>query len=157
MKKLITLLIISIVTIKATAQQTTATAGGEATGTGGTQSYTIGQVVYTTNIGSNGSARQGVQQTYDITIGITDNKEVQLTCAVYPNPTAEVLNLNVGNTKLDNLVFELYDLQGKLLQKQKVQSITTIINMEQYDDANYLLTVTDSNRLIQSFKIIKNR
>lgn len=156
MKKLITLLIISIVTIKATAQQTTATAGGEATGTGGTQSYTIGQVVYTTNIGSNGSARQGVQQTYDITIGITDNKEVQLTCAVYPNPTAEVLNLNVGNTKLDNLVFELYDIQGKLLQKQKVQSITTIINMEQYEDANYLLTVTDSNRLIQSFKIIKN-
>ncbi len=35
------------------AQETVSTTGGDATGTGSTTSYTIGQVVYTTNTGNN--------------------------------------------------------------------------------------------------------
>ena len=37
------------------AQEIVTATGSEATGTGGTASYTVGQVVYTTNIGTNGS------------------------------------------------------------------------------------------------------
>ena len=37
------------------AQENPTAAGGEATGTGGTSSYSVGQVVYTTNTGANGS------------------------------------------------------------------------------------------------------
>jgi hypothetical protein len=40
-------------------------AGGEATGSGGSVSYSVGQVVYTTNTGINGSVAQGVQQPYE--------------------------------------------------------------------------------------------
>lgn len=46
------------------AQQNTVTAGGEAVGIGGTSSYSIGQVFYTTLSGGNASAGAGVQQTY---------------------------------------------------------------------------------------------
>ena len=54
------------------AQQSPTATGGEATGTGGTASYSVGQVVYTTNTGTNGSMAQGVQQPYEIstTVGI---------------------------------------------------------------------------------------
>ena len=48
------------------AQESPTAAGGEATGSGGTASYSIGQVVYTTNTGTNGSVAQGVQQPFVI-------------------------------------------------------------------------------------------
>jgi len=38
------------------AQQATTTAGGEAGGSGGSASYTVGQVVYTSNVGTNGNS-----------------------------------------------------------------------------------------------------
>ena len=57
------------------AQESVNSTGGNATGSGGTVSYTIGQVGYTTNTGSNGSVAQGVQQAYEIlTVGINENE-----------------------------------------------------------------------------------
>ncbi|MDY2585962.1 T9SS type A sorting domain-containing protein [Winogradskyella aquimaris] len=43
-------------------QENISTSGGEATGSGGAVSYSIGQVVYSTYIGSNGTLSEGVQQ-----------------------------------------------------------------------------------------------
>jgi len=43
------------------AQDSTNSSGGNATGSGGTVAYSVGQVVYTTNTGTNGSLAQGVQ------------------------------------------------------------------------------------------------
>lgn len=43
------------------AQQVVTTSGGNASGSGGSVSYTIGQIVYTTNTNSNGSVAKGVQ------------------------------------------------------------------------------------------------
>lgn len=40
----------------AKAQQSVNGGGGNATGTGGTQAYTVGEAVYTTTTGSGGSA-----------------------------------------------------------------------------------------------------
>ena len=48
------------------AQQTIPAAGHDISGSGGSVSYTIGQLVYTTNIGANNSLAQGVQQVYEI-------------------------------------------------------------------------------------------
>ena len=48
------------------AQEAVATAGGDASGTNGNVSYTVGQVVYTTNTGTTGSVAQGVQQPFEI-------------------------------------------------------------------------------------------
>ena len=45
------------------AQQSVVASGGEASGTGGTMSFSAGQVLYSTYFGSNGSVIQGVQQT----------------------------------------------------------------------------------------------
>ena len=42
-------------------QETIPTSGGDAIGSGGSSGYSVGQLVYTTNIG-NGTVSQGVQQ-----------------------------------------------------------------------------------------------
>jgi hypothetical protein len=50
------------------AQEAIPAGGGNASGSGGSASYSVGQVVYTTNTGTNGSAAQGVQQPYEISV-----------------------------------------------------------------------------------------
>ncbi|RLD56213.1 MAG: T9SS C-terminal target domain-containing protein, partial [Bacteroidetes bacterium] len=63
------------------AQEVIPATGGEASGSGGSASYTVGQVVYTTNTGTNGnSVSQGVQQPYEISVvtGIAEAKDINL-------------------------------------------------------------------------------
>ena len=139
------------------AQETVTTSGGDATGTGGTASYSVGQVVYTTATGTNGSVAQGVQQPYEIstTVGINETT-IQLELSVYPNPTTNYLQLKVESEKLENLNFQLIDLQGKVIENKKVTANSTTISMEALPKAIYFLNVTKDNQVVKTFKIIKN-
>jgi hypothetical protein len=137
------------------AQESPTASGGEATGTGGTASYSVGQVVYTTNTGTNGSVAQGVQQPYEIstTVGINETS-IHLEMSVYPNPTTNYLTLKVEDNS--NLSYQLYDLQGKVIENKKVNANSTIITMEALPKATYFLRVTDNKNTVKTFKVIKN-
>ena len=138
------------------AQESSTAAGGRATGAGGTTSYSVGQVAYTTNTGTNGSVAQGVQQPYEIstTVGI-DETSINLELSVYPNPTTNYLTLKVDNFELSTLNFQLIDLQGKVIENKKVNANSTTITMETLPKATYFLTVTDNKNTVKTFKIIK--
>jgi hypothetical protein len=56
-----------------TAQNALATSGGNALGTGGTSSYTVGQIVYNYHSGATGSLTAGVQQSYSTCFGDLNN------------------------------------------------------------------------------------
>ncbi len=49
-------------------QETITSAGGNTTGSAGSVSYTVGQIIFSTFSGANGSVIQGVQQPYEISI-----------------------------------------------------------------------------------------
>lgn len=136
------------------AQESPVATGGEATGIGGTISYSVGQIVYTTNTGTNGSVAQGVQQPYEIstTVGVNEST-ITLGLSVYPNPTANYLTLKVEDST--GLHYELYNSQGKLIKIDKVNSNSTFIDIESYPRAIYFLNVTKNNELLKTFKIIK--
>jgi hypothetical protein len=137
------------------AQESPTAAGGEATGTGGTSSYSVGQVVYTTATGTNGSVAQGMQQPYEISVTIGVNETtINLELSVYPNPTTNYLTLKVDD--FETLNFQLIDLQGKVIENKKVTATTSTIEMEELPKAIYFLKVTKDNQLIKTFKVIKN-
>jgi len=139
------------------AQESPTSTGGEATGIGGTASYSVGQVVYTTNTGTNGSVAQGVQQPFEIsaTVGV-EVTEINLELVAYPNPTNNALTLNIGNYNNEKLTYQLYDMQGKLLDDKQVVNGSTTIGMQDLPVSTYLLNVLDNNSLIKTFKISKN-
>lgn len=139
------------------AQQVTTATGGNASGSGGTVAYSVGQIVYTTNTGTTGSVAQGVQQPYEISIvlGIEDNS-IKLELTAYPNPTTNFLTLNVGNAELSTLSFQLYDISGKLIESRKIISSTETIGMGNLPNAIYFLKVANNNNEVKTFKIIKN-
>ncbi len=49
-------------------QSTIPTTGSTASGSGGTATYTVGQITYKTFSGTNGTVAQGVQQPYEISV-----------------------------------------------------------------------------------------
>lgn len=159
MKKKFTLLIFLVAGLQATvsyAQQGTTASGGEASGSGGTASYSTGLVSYTTITGSGGTATQGIQQPYEIFVLGTDEFEtINLSVIAYPNPTASLLNLSFESLDVPNPKFELYDLNGKLLQEQKITMRETPIMMEHLPVAMYILKVYSGNTELKNFKILK--
>ena len=131
--------------------------GGNASGSGGSASYSVGQVVYTTNTGTGGSVTQGVQQPYEIyTVGVEQEKGITLLYAAYPNPTSDNLTLKIDGAIPQKCIATLYDLNGKLLENKKVEGNETSISMENLAPAVYFLKVMQDNKEVKSFKIIKN-
>jgi hypothetical protein len=139
------------------AQNAIPTSGGNASGSGGSVSYSVGQVVYTTNTGTNGSSAQGVQQPYEISIvtGIEETLDISLEIMVYPNPATDYIKLNIKNYDVQNLRYQLYDINARLLQDNKIGGNETDIVISNYMSATYFLKVTDNNKVIKTFKIIK--
>ncbi|MFK7921887.1 MAG: T9SS type A sorting domain-containing protein [Bacteroidia bacterium] len=150
-------LFVLLATIELHAQETVATAGGDATGAGGSSSYTLGQVVYTTNTASNGSVTQGIQQAYEISTSVgIEETEINLELVAYPNPTNNILTLDIGNYKQEKLSYQLYDIQGRLLGSKPVFNSSTTIDLQHLPASIYLLNVLDNNSLIKTFRIVKN-
>ncbi len=139
------------------AQETVPVTGGDASGSGGSLSYTVGQVVYTANTGTNGSVAQGVQQPYEIsTIVGMEIAEINLNLVAYPNPTNNTLTLNIGSYNNERLTYQLYDMQGKLLDSKQVVNSSTTISVQDLPVSTYLLNVLDNNSLIKTFRMVKN-
>lgn len=140
------------------AQSDNPASGGNAVGTGGSGSYSVGQIVYTTNTGSNGTVSQGVQQPYEISIvtAIKNTEGIILECTVYPNPTRGKVKLVVRTKDFENIRFQLYDLNGILLQDKKVESEEAEILMDGLIPSTYFLKVLSGNKELKTFKIIKN-
>ncbi|MCJ7449782.1 MAG: T9SS type A sorting domain-containing protein [Bacteroidales bacterium] len=132
--------------------------GGNVSGSGGTVTYTIGQVVYTKYTGTNGSIAQGVQQPYEISVvtGIVEALGISLEIMVYPNPAQDFIILKIKNYEVENLRYQLYDINARLIQDYKVEGQETNILMQNLFPATYFLKVTDNNQGIKTFKIIKN-
>lgn len=139
------------------AQESINATGGDATGNGGSASYSVGQLVYTTNIGSTGSVAQGVQQAFEISVlGIEDVAGLDIVITAYPNPTAENLSLVIKDLDISDLSFQMFDLQGRLLISQTITNSKTQIAMGNLAVATYIVRVSQGHKEVKTFKIVKN-
>jgi hypothetical protein len=136
-------------------QQTIPATGGDATGSGGSSSYTVGQLVYTTSTGG-GSVIQGVQQSIELfTLSNPELTTVNLSAVIYPNPTSDYVMLKISDTALYNLSYHLVDINGKAISNGSLTNGDTQINMQQLAVGMYILKVNQNNQELKTFKIIK--
>lgn len=136
-------------------QESANTSGGDATGTGGTAAFSIGQVAYTYESGSNGNTNQGVQQAYEIfSVGI-DEQNLEIELSIYPNPTSENLQIEFEEFKDYDATYQLLDLSGKILLESEIQSDQSIVDMSTYQSGVYFLNIVSKSENNKTFKIIK--
>ena len=109
-------------------QTSISSSGATITGSGGISSYTIGQLVYTTNNQNNGSIVQGVQQAFEFQV--LNNSEIlfeNLTLLTFPNPTSDNLVLSLSDTFKAKLEYTLFDMQGKQIMTGQISNTKTTI------------------------------
>jgi hypothetical protein len=139
-------------------QEVISATGGNTVGSGGSVSYTVGQITYGTISGANGKVTQGVQQPFEITgvTSIRNTEEITLKCLVYPNPTSGKAKLVFESPDFENLRIRLFDINGLLLQDKKVENRETEISLENLSSSVYFIKVILNNKEVKVFKIVKN-
>ena len=129
--------------------------GGDASGSGGSVAFSVGQIIYTEALGTNGSATQGNQQAYELfSVGV-EQTDLHISLTVFPNPTSHNLTLQIQDLQ-QNLSYQLTDAMGHILDQKTMTTKSTSIPMEHYAAATYFLNIKQKNKTIKAFKIIKN-
>ena len=134
--------------------------GSSATGSSGSVTYSIGQVFYTYIGVSVYNVAQGIQQEeISQTLDTKENSiEPNLEIVVFPNPTTDYVNINMTGSEFDNgpNSYQLFDLQGRLLKQNKIDQNETQINLNDLNASLYILRVYANNKVLKTFKILKN-
>ncbi len=139
-----------------TSHQVLSASGGDATGSGGSVAYSVGQIVYTAHLGTTGSVAQGVEQAYEIySVGIKETA-LNISLSIFPNPTSDFLILKVEDYNNEALSYNLIDEQGKLILSEQITNQNTQLEMSTLARGSYFINIVQTNKKIQTFKIIKN-
>lgn len=145
------------IAINVRAQHSITSSGLDASGTGGSVAYSIGQFAYITNTNLLGSEAQGVQQPYEIhNILSVDDNFLALDLSVFPNPTTHSLTLCIPNVNTSTLNFELVDMNGKVIESRNISRNIERIDMENLPSACFMLKIISHTKVLKAFQIIKN-
>jgi hypothetical protein len=139
------------------AQQAVSAAGGNGTGARGTGSLTSGQANYTSMVSSSETVTEGVQQPFIIHVvtQLDPSKAITLECEPYPNPTADILILKVHYDQIENMKYQLIDLNGKVIEEAFIGDTETTISLKHYIPTNYFLKIMDNSTEVMIFNITK--
>ena len=66
----------------------------------------------------------------------------QSNITIYPNPTTGVVNVNIGEAFNGEANILLFDIQGRILLEQKMNTAQTTLNIEGFNKGMYVLNVS---------------
>ena len=155
--RLILIMMAVCFTFSVNAQQSLITTAGSSHATGsGEISWSLGEVMTASfSVGSH-ELTQGFQQPGLQVSTLIDNlKNNELEVKAYPNPVRYQLSVDFSEEFDEQLIMELYDLNGKLIIKQPFNGTKEEIDFSNYSTGEYILRVRNDQELFKSFKIIK--
>lgn len=151
MRLLLTGIVAFIMTV-ANAQDLISTGGDFFQMPSGSISFTIGEPIIETVGNEHHIITQGFQQsTREITTGFDDLSDLSIN--VFPNPTTDIINIELSEQR--SLEYQLFDLNGVLLQEDKISWIQTTISLVNYAPSVYILKLGENNVGSKTFQIVK--
>jgi hypothetical protein len=136
-------------------QNALSAAGGHFKSTGGSTSFTVGQVAYVLKKGTGSYLNEGVQQVYTKKTTPIEElvylKEVQL----YPNPTQETFNLIISTKEDFQVRYNIMDYLGKEIRNGIILSEKSEISLMDLPAGNYFISLKSKkeNRIFKMVKI----
>lgn len=118
----------------------------------GSISFTIGEPIIETLGNDEHDLTQGFQQSVrDITTGY--NRVDDISINIYPNPTSDFINVEF--TELQELNYQLFDLNGVLMSQGQISQIESIISLNKYNSAIFILKLFENDLGSRTFQIVK--
>jgi len=137
------------------AQELISTAGNSHSNTNGSISYTIGEPVIETFAGANNILTQGFQQSNLVVTAIDELPGLDFEISAFPNPATEIVKLRIGKESAIGMQYMLYDMNGNLLMKNRLEGTETKIPFSDLSAAEYILIVSNQDKELKSFRIVK--
>lgn len=79
------------------------------------------------------------------------NREIK----IYPNPTKGILKVEIPDSdKIKDGIISVYNLQGKLITKKKIESVKNTIDISSVSNGLYIMQIS-IDKEVSSWKIIK--
>jgi hypothetical protein len=94
----------------------------------------------------------GTEIEKNVTVTVCNNG--QPSANIYPNPTTDVLNIQLQNVNLDNTVASLYNALGQLVLKENITNYTHTFNTQSLASGLYTLDITTNNKSISKHKVV---
>lgn len=143
------------------APQSVNSAGTKMTQANGSLSFTVGELVVLSQTDSEGNTLGGgfTAGATLSTMSIQETDAAVLDVKVYPNPTSELVNIQINYSSIDQVVVTITDLQGKEVYSAKYAGISNVIgiNTASYATGTYVLSLKNlTNQVLGTYKIIKN-
>lgn len=153
MKKHALVLFSLFATISVSAQEIIATQGDSYSNASANIDFTVGEVIIATGTDGTNDITQGFHQTNWNFLGVEDfapNYEA----IIFPNPTEDILNIRTS--AFENVIYTLYDAQGKLVMQDILSAEQTPIQVSQLASGFYSLTLNNQTQNLKTFKLIKH-
>lgn len=117
--------------------------------------WSIGECVTETHSAGTYIITQGFHQNTYIITAVEDFKS-EIEMSVYPNPTSDFISLIFAKVKnFGKVSYTVTDLSGKVLQYNDFANETEQIDFSTYANGTYLISISENNKQIKSFQIIK--
>ena len=153
MKQLLILGLLSIIN-SVHSQEVVSTQGETYSSPNAIIDFTVGEVVINTVSDGTNNITQGFHQTNWNFVGL-ENHTPSFEAIIFPNPTSEVLNIRAS--AFENVIYTLYDAQGKLIVKDKLTAEQTLIPVSQLATGSYSITLNNPTQNLKTFKLIKTQ
>jgi hypothetical protein len=144
------------------APQSVNSAGVKMTQSNGSLSFTVGELVVQQQYDANGnSLGGGFTNSFTISTTVLSVQEPDaavLQVAVFPNPTTDLVQIQIKEASIEEMNLELTDLSGKTLYSAhyRLMNQNIGINTANYPTGIYLLTLKKPNgQILATYKIVK--
>jgi hypothetical protein len=152
MKKSTIVLFSLFATLSVSAQEVVATQGDSYSYGDVSMDFTIGEMIIDTGNDGTTDITQGMHQS-NWTITALDGYSATYEATVFPNPTADVLNIQTSN--FENVSYTLYDVKGVLVKQGNLSAEATAIQVSELVSGSYSLILNKGTQNLKSFKLVK--
>lgn len=136
------------------AQQSVLSAGIDASGVGGSISFSVGQIDYLSIDAANDSVYQGVQQPYELFVsGVIEMNDLDIT--IFPNPTTGKFFVSIEQLQGINS-FKVLDLSGQLIRGGTINAPLQSVDISSFSAGIYFIQILSSDTVVKTVKVIKN-
>ncbi len=120
--------------------------------------YLIGPTFYGNKTGTKVTSVTETTTVYTKTVSINEAEFNKLNINIFPNPTSDLIAIQIGGINQKDLAIGLYDMQGKLINETKILKGQTIgyFDIQTLYSGAYLIKIS-SDDLSQTRKIIIER
>jgi hypothetical protein len=137
------------------AQQAVVSSGNYHENSAGSVSWGLGETVIQTFSTENAIITQGFQQTRLTITSVSEMPGLSFSVTAYPNPTHNFVNLKVERENVEDIKYDIYDLNGRVVLKGIMESNPAQINFSDLRPGVYIIRLTENNKELKSFKVVK--